>query len=75
MTAPILRTTLSSDHRDLIGKMNASLSRLQPADRLHDLYFEGDQRVKQLGIAVPPELRMFETIANWPRPCLRTTGT
>ncbi|WP_307830921.1 phage portal protein [Rhodococcus sp. KRD162] len=67
MTAPILRTTLSSDHRDLIGKMNASLSRLQPADRLHDLYFEGDQRVKQLGIAVPPELRMFETIANWPR--------
>ncbi|MGB7238285.1 MAG: phage portal protein, partial [Rhodococcus sp. (in: high G+C Gram-positive bacteria)] len=40
---------------------------LQPADRLHDLYFEGEQRVKQLGVAVPPELRLFETIANWPR--------
>ncbi|OZF00846.1 hypothetical protein CH300_20110 [Rhodococcus sp. 15-1154-1] len=67
MTAPILRTTLSSDHRDLIGKLNARLSRLQPNDRLHDLYFEGEQRVKHLGVAVPPELRMFETIANWPR--------
>lgn len=67
MTAPVLRTALDPEHRDMIGKMNASLSRLQQADKLNDQYFEGEQRIKQLGIAVPPELRIFETIANWPR--------
>lgn len=32
-----------------------------------DSYYEGEQRLKQIGIAVPPELRMFETVVNVPR--------
>jgi hypothetical protein len=32
-----------------------------------DAYYEGMQRVEQLGMAVPPALRKFLTIVNWPR--------
>lgn len=67
MTAPVLRTTLSSDERDMIGKLNAKLSKTRRQDKLHDAYFEGEQRLQQLGIAVPPELREFEVVVNWPR--------
>lgn len=32
-----------------------------------DAYYAGMQRLEQLGLAVPAELRQFTTIANWPR--------
>ncbi|WP_009473863.1 phage portal protein [Rhodococcus sp. JVH1] len=62
-----LRTTLNSDERDMIGKLNAKLHKLQPKDKLNEAYFEGEQRLKQIGIAVPPELRVFELVINWNR--------
>ncbi|MEU1240055.1 phage portal protein [Micromonospora parva] len=31
-----------------------------------DAYYEGEQRVEQLGLAIPPELRRFLTIVAWP---------
>jgi hypothetical protein len=34
-----------------------------------DSYYEGLQRVQQLGMAVPPELEQFLVIANWCRTC------
>jgi hypothetical protein len=30
-------------------------------------YYEGDQALVQLGLAIPPELRDFSVILNWPR--------
>lgn len=36
-------------------------------DDVNDKYYEGIQRLQHLGLAVPPELRKFETIVNWPR--------
>lgn len=35
-------------------------------ERLND-YYEGDALVKQLGLAIPPELRHFSVFLNWPR--------
>jgi hypothetical protein len=32
-----------------------------------DAYYDGAQRLEQLGLAVPAELRQFVTIVNWPR--------
>jgi hypothetical protein len=32
-----------------------------------DAYYEGEQRIQQLGLAVPPELELFLVIANWPQ--------
>src|SRR6478609_966928 len=39
----------------------------QPGLFTLDAYYEGMQRVEQLGMAVPPALRKFLTIVNWPR--------
>src|SRR5690242_1945713 len=35
-------------------------------NRVLEAYYEGEQRVEQLGLAIPPELRRFLTIAAWP---------
>nr|WP_275587583.1 phage portal protein [Arthrobacter roseus] len=33
----------------------------------NDRYYEGSQRLEHIGLAVPPELRRFETLVNWSR--------
>ncbi len=37
-----------------------------PFDRA-DAYYDGMQRLEQLGLAIPPELARFTVIVNWPR--------
>jgi hypothetical protein len=32
-----------------------------------DAYYEGTQRIEQIGLAVPPELERFLVVVNWPR--------
>lgn len=57
---------LTDDEKDLIrvlsGRIRSSENRLQLLDR----YYDGEQRLQHLGLAVPPELRRFETIVNVP---------
>lgn len=36
-------------------------------DERLDRYYNGTQRLRQMGIAVPEKLRAFETLVNWPR--------
>ncbi|MCU1640902.1 MAG: hypothetical protein JWN03_1177 [Nocardia sp.] len=61
-----LRTSLTDDERDMLGKLNAKHHKTAARDRMLDAYFEGAQRLKHIGLAVPEELRMFELVANWP---------
>lgn len=35
-----------------------------------DAYFDGEQRIEQLGLAVPEDLREFVTIVAWPATCV-----
>lgn len=49
--------------RRLTSQIGQDRSRLE---RLN-AYYEGVQRLEQLGLAVPPELRRFTTVVNWPR--------
>lgn len=58
---------LTSDERTMIVRLQAKLGQLSTADRLNDSYYDGAQRLEHLGLAVPPELRRFTTIVNWPR--------
>lgn len=57
---------LSDDEKALIralaGRIRDGERRLQLLDR----YYDGEQRLAHLGLAVPPELRRFETIVNVP---------
>ena len=57
---------LSDDERETLGKLQMKVGRAQRRNRLNEAYYEGEQRVDQLGLAVPPELRRFLTVAAWP---------
>jgi hypothetical protein len=57
---------LSDDEQALLGRLTATLPRTIRSNQTADAYYDGEQRVEQLGLAVPPELRQFLTIVAWP---------
>lgn len=58
---------LSDAHRVLLRRMMADLAgRRRDLERL-DAYYEGQHRIEQLGLAIPPQLERFTTVVNWPR--------
>lgn len=58
---------LRPDEVVALTDLSNSLHNAERSDVLNDAYYEGQQRLEHLGIAVPPELRRFETVVNWPR--------
>jgi hypothetical protein len=57
---------LSDDESETLARLYGQLTRAQrPLHRLN-AYYDGDQRIEQLGLAVPPELQRFLTVVNWP---------
>jgi hypothetical protein len=76
---PSLAPELSEDEVATLARLKAKLRqdtngrpgmRRQPSKlgfRQLQAYFDGEQELEQLGLAVPPELRSFVTIANWCR--------
>jgi hypothetical protein len=57
---------LTDDERSLFGRLTATLPRTVRRNKVKDAYYDGEQRVEQLGLAIPPELRQFLTIVAWP---------
>jgi hypothetical protein len=58
---------LSADEIQIVSRLTAKHSASVVADQLYDQYFEGEQALRRLGIAVPPELTQLVTLVNWPR--------
>lgn len=58
---------LSTDELDLIARHKSELDSRSLNDELLLRYYKGRQRVEQLGMAIPPNMRRFLTIANWCR--------
>lgn len=58
---------LSDDDKATISRLTSQIYRQRKPVELLDAYFEGVQRLEHIGIAVPPELRRFETVVNVPR--------
>lgn len=69
MTSPTLltRDKLSGDENDLMQRLISALRKRRKVDDRLSAYYEGAQRIEHLGIAIPPSLRRFETVVNWPR--------
>lgn len=69
MTSPTLlqAVKLTDDEHHLMQRLYHGMGQLRAKDKRLDAYYEGAQRVDQLGIAIPPELRRFETVVNWCR--------
>lgn len=58
---------ISSEESALLESLKTQAESTASADELNDKYYEGAQVLEHLGIAVPPELRRFETVLNWNR--------
>ena len=58
---------LSEDEQDLIRRLQAELASTRRQDILMRRYYRGRQRVEQLGMAIPPEMRQFLVVTNWAR--------
>lgn len=58
---------ISSDISTVVEALEAKSRYQYFKDEKNNRYYEGAQRLEHLGLAVPPELRKFETIVNWPR--------
>jgi len=65
---------LSSDEIDLIELHRKDLNKRAASDELLLRYYQGAQRVEALGMAIPPSMRKFLVIANWPRVVVDTTN-
>ncbi|GIF14797.1 phage portal protein [Actinoplanes teichomyceticus] len=57
---------LSEDQKELLGRLYVKVRRAERRNRVLGAYYDGEQRVEQLGLAIPPELRRFLTIVAWP---------
>lgn len=57
----------STDELALVSDLEKQRSAQVPADDVNNKYYEGLQRLQHMGLAVPPELRSFETVVNWCR--------
>jgi hypothetical protein len=58
---------LSTEQAALVTTLNAQLDSLSRDDERLGKYYEGSQVLEHIGLAVPPELRKFETVVNWSR--------
>ena len=50
-----------------LERLGVLRDRLWIDDERLDRYYNGTHRLAQMGLAVPPSLRSFETAVNWPR--------
>lgn len=58
---------LSDEESAIAGRLEAQRQLSLPGLMLRDSYYDGVQRLEQLGLAIPPELRRFVTIVAWPQ--------
>jgi hypothetical protein len=58
---------LSLGDEDILTDLTNAMQFAATSDERLDRYYEGTQRLEHIGLAVPPDLRRFETVVNWPR--------
>jgi len=58
---------LSTDETSLLDELFQELQTRSNRDELLLRYYQGRQRIEMLGLAIPPSLRHFQVVANWPR--------
>ena len=60
---PTLR--LSEEDAELARALESQLSGFELSNRVKLAYYEGRQRVEQLGISIPPRLRNLNVVVGW----------
>jgi hypothetical protein len=57
---------LSDDEKATLARLETEINRGKRHNHMMDAYYDGEQRLEQLGLAIPPDLRRFLTIVAWP---------
>jgi hypothetical protein len=57
---------LSEEEKNLVTRLMATVDRQQAGMRLTNAYYEGEQTLTNLGIAIPKELESLRTVIGWP---------
>lgn len=58
---------LTSEELPVFDSLKMELGNAHPVLDTADAYYDGQQVLEQLGLAIPPELARFTVIVNWPR--------
>jgi len=66
---------LTSEEIALIERHRERLDANAWTDELNLRYYQGQQRVEQLGMAIPPSMRKFLVVANWCRTVVDTINS
>jgi len=61
---------LSDDEQALVTGLSTKLTYLSPQMLIRDAYYNGEQRLADLGISIPPQLAGVRTVVDWPRICV-----
>lgn len=67
MLPAAIPTELSQDEQGLIAGLAGKLSMQGLLMRLQQAYYDGEQRMADLGISIPPTLSFLRTVVDWPR--------
>lgn len=61
------QSVLSDEELSLVAELSNRLQSVQEANSLKAAYYDGKQRVRDLGIAIPPHLRdVLDAVVDWP---------
>lgn len=59
-------TDLADDEAQLLGRLGKRIDSRYEGNRARDLIYQAKQRVKNLGIALPPQMERIRTVIGWP---------
>ena len=57
---------LSTEEQDAVNRLRTRIVDDAPKVRKRETYYEGKLRLEALGLSLPPELRVLQTVVNWP---------
>jgi hypothetical protein len=58
---------LSDDEQRLVSGLSTKLTYLSTQMLVRNAYYNGEQRLQDLGISIPPQLAGVRTVVDWPR--------
>ena len=61
---------LSDDEQRLVIGLSTKLTYLSTEMLIRNAYYDGTQRLQDLGISIPPQLAGVRTVVDWPRICV-----
>lgn len=65
---------LSDDEKSIVGRLASKARREDRRLKVLESYRDAEQKLVHIGMALPPELRMFETVINVPGMAVRETA-